>query len=27
MILQGELKDFSLADILQLLLQQRKSGT
>lgn len=27
MILQGELKDFSLADLLQLLLQQHKSGT
>jgi hypothetical protein len=26
MILSGELKDFSLADVLQLLLQQRKSG-
>jgi hypothetical protein len=26
MILQGELNDFSLADLLQLLLQQRKSG-
>ncbi len=26
MILQGELSDFSLADLLQLLLQQRKSG-
>jgi Domain of unknown function (DUF4388) len=26
MILQGDLKDFSLADLLQLLLQQRKSG-
>ncbi len=27
MILQGDLKDFSLADLLQLLLQQHKSGT
>src|SRR6185369_18095463 len=26
MILSGELKDFSLADVLQLLLQQRKTG-
>lgn len=27
MILQGDLKDFSLADLLQLLMQQRKTGT
>jgi hypothetical protein len=26
MILSGELRDFSLADVLQLLLQQRKTG-